>query len=108
MTSSDLSRAVSWSRWSVILLKPDCVIRGLAEDVLNRISQVVTIRAARTVTVTEEQIFAHYDDLFPRAAEIGVDVAAELRRIYVGQDAVIALGHGPCAAARLRELARPY
>jgi nucleoside-diphosphate kinase len=107
MSGCDGDRAVDWSRWSVVLLKPDCVQRGLVPAVLARIRQVVQIRAVHAVTVTQEQIFAHYDDLFPRGAEIGVDVGAELRRIHVGRQVVIALGHGPCAPERLRALIGP-
>jgi nucleoside-diphosphate kinase len=99
--------SVDWSWWSVIYLKPDCVQRGLAEQILYRIGQIVTVIAVRAVTVTERQIFAHYADLFPRAAEIGADIAAELRRMHVGQQAMLALGHGPDAAARLRALIGP-
>jgi nucleoside-diphosphate kinase len=100
-------RAVDWSRWSVILLKPDCVERGLAGEVLGWIRRVVEVSAVRAVTVRQEQIFAHYGDLFPRAAEIGVDIAAELRRIHVGRGVVVALGHGPDAPACLRALIGP-
>jgi nucleoside-diphosphate kinase len=98
---------VDWSRWSVILLKPDCVERGLTSQVLSWTRQVVQVSAIRSVTVTGEQIFAHYDDLFPLAAELGVDIAAELRRIHVGRTAVVALAYGDDAAARLRALIGP-
>ena len=98
---------VNWSQWSVILLKPDCVERRLTTVILDWIGQVVLVSAVRTVRVTEAQIFAHYADLFPKAAEIGVDIAAGLRRIYAGRDAVIALGHSPDAPARLRALIGP-
>lgn len=100
-------KAVDWSRWSVILLKPDCVERGLAGEVLGWIGRVVEVSAVRAVTVRQDQIFAHYGDLFPRAAEIGVDIAAELRRIHVGRGVVVALGHGPDAPACLRSLIGP-
>ena len=96
-----------WTQWSVILLKPDCVKRGLTSQILDWAGQVVLVSRIRAVRVTEAQIFAHYADLFPRAAEIGVDVAAELRWIHVGQEAIVALGHGPAAPARLRTLIGP-
>jgi nucleoside-diphosphate kinase len=98
---------VDWSQWSVILLKPDCVERRLTTVILDWIRQAVQVSAVRTVRVTEAQIFAHYADLFPRAEQIGVDIAAGLHRIYAGRDAVIALGHGPGAPARLRALIGP-
>jgi hypothetical protein len=47
------------------------------------------------------QIVAHYDDMLPLSAQIGRDVPAELRRIFVGQQAAIALGYGANAAPRL-------
>ncbi len=98
---------VDWSQWSVILLKPDCVARRLTTVILDWIGQVVLVSAVRTVRVTEAQIFAHYADLFPKAEQIGVDIAAGLRRKYAGRDAVIALGHGLGAPARLRALIGP-
>jgi nucleoside-diphosphate kinase len=36
-----------------------------------------------------------------------VNVAAELRRIYLGHPVIVALGHGPDAAARLRAVLGP-
>jgi nucleoside-diphosphate kinase len=100
-------RPVDWSQWSVILLKPDCVARGLTGPVLGWVSRIVTVTTTKTVSASEEQIFAHYDDLFPREAEIGVDVAAELRRIYLGREVMVVLGHGQDAPARLRALLGP-
>jgi nucleoside-diphosphate kinase len=79
----------------------------LVDTVLGWIGQVVEIIVVRPVTVTEEQIFTHYADLFPRASEIGVGIAAELRRMHVGERAVVALGHGPQAPSRLRALIGP-
>lgn len=98
---------VDWSRWSVIYLKPDCISRGLTDQVLDWLAQVVKVSAVTQVTVSQEQIYAHYADLFPRSEEIGVDIAAELDRMHVGRPAVVALGHGPDAPARLRALIGP-
>jgi nucleoside-diphosphate kinase len=98
---------VDWSQWSVILLKPDCVERRLTREILDWIGQVVRVSDVRAVRVTETQIFAHYADLFPKAAAIGTDIAAGLRRIYADRDTVIALGHGPDAPARVRALIGP-
>ncbi|GGS98901.1 nucleoside diphosphate kinase [Planobispora rosea] len=100
---------VDWSAWSVILLKPDCLQRGLAEEVLGCLSRQVRITARRVISPTEEQVFAHYDDLLPPqvSQEFGLDVPAALRRLYVGARVMVALGHGPDAAARLRTLIGP-
>ncbi len=96
-----------WGDWTVVLLKPDCLRRNLVAPVLFWIGQVVDLVDVRQVQPTEEQIFAHYDDMLPLSEEIGRDVPAELRRIFVGNTVTIALGHGPDAAARVRALVGP-
>ncbi|MER6178554.1 nucleoside-diphosphate kinase [Streptosporangium sp. NPDC001681] len=109
MTPAPAWAGMGWTRWSVILLKPDCVRRGLVDDVLACLAEHVEIRGRREVTVTQEQIFAHYDDLLaPQvSAEFGLDVVADLRRLFVGRQVCVALGHGPGAPALLRELIGP-
>lgn len=99
--------AVDWSQWSVIFLKPDCLQRGLQDEILARVAEHVQVMSRIKITVSRWQIFQHYADLFPRQSEIGVDIAAELTRIHVGRPAVIALGHGTDAPARLRTLIGP-
>lgn len=99
--------APDWSQWTVILLKPDCLARGLTSPVLAMVSQHVRVIAPRTVFPTAAQVFAHYDDILPLSVELGVDVAAELGRIYLGHPVIVALGHGPNAAARLRGVLGP-
>jgi nucleoside-diphosphate kinase len=91
-----------WSWWTVILLKPDCLARGLSGPVLAMAGEHVRVTEVRAVYPTIGQIFGHYADLLPLSAELGVDVAAELRRIYIGRQAAVALGYGPDAAGRLR------
>jgi nucleoside-diphosphate kinase len=56
------------------------------------------------VNVTREQILAHYDDMLrPEVSrDLGVDVPAELVRMFVGHQVVVALGYGTDAAAQLR------
>jgi len=97
---------VDWSHWSVVLLKPDCLARSLADTVMAWIGQQVTVVDYRAVTATQAQIFAHYHDLLTsrRAYFARVDVAADLRRTYVGQRVGIALTYGTDAAPRLRDL----
>src|SRR5260370_40033595 len=48
---------VDWSRWSVVLLKPDCVRRGLADDVLTRLGKITPITWQERVTVADWQLF---------------------------------------------------
>lgn len=92
----------NWSYWSVILLKPDCLARNLTGPVLGMVGQHVRVTAQRTLYPTIEQVFTHYADILPLSGELGVDVAAELRRIYLGHQVTVALGYGPDAAVRLR------
>ncbi|WP_436528408.1 nucleoside-diphosphate kinase [Actinoplanes sp. HUAS TT8] len=98
---------VDWTLWTVILLKPDCLHRNLLSPVLAMIAEHLTVLHVTTVFPTEEQIFTHYADMLPRSAELGRDVPAELRRIYLGRQAAVALGYGPDAAPRLRALLGP-
>jgi nucleoside-diphosphate kinase len=100
--SDDAARCVDWSQWTVVLLKPDCLARNLTGPVLALVGEHVRVTAERIVHPAEEQVFTHYADLLPLSAELGVDVAAELRRIYLGHPVMVALGYGPGAAARLR------
>ncbi|WP_285629708.1 nucleoside-diphosphate kinase [Actinoallomurus iriomotensis] len=95
---------VDWAQWTVILLKPDCLRRGLADAVLQRVGRVVTVSAVRSLIPTEAQVFAHYDDMLPPEVcrTLGLDVPAELRRIFVDNQVIVALGHGHQAADRLR------
>jgi nucleoside-diphosphate kinase len=97
---------VDWSRWTVILLKPDCLARGLLAPVLTWVGTEVTLVDQRVLVPTEQQVFAHYDDLLTtrRAHFTWVDVAEDLRRIYVGHRVGIALGYAANAAPRLRAL----
>jgi nucleoside-diphosphate kinase len=104
---TDVRADVRWSDWSVILLKPDCLSRGLVEPVLTWVQREVHVVDLRKVWPTEEQVFAHYDDILPLSAQLLRDVPAELRRIYVGQQAAVALAYGDNAAPRLRSLLGP-
>ena len=101
---------VEWSRFSVVMLKPDCLRRGLADEVLARIAAEGEIIARDTVTVKDWQIFVHYVDLLVDADWFSVDVVDYLRRFYVGQEVVIALvrGTGTTTPARIRKLLGHY
>lgn len=113
MTIRTLPATIDWTRWSVILLKPDCLRRGLVEEVLSKVAAEVEIVARQATLVTQTQIFAHYDDLLADPGRFHpVNVAADLRRGYVGQRVVIALGRGPAGPpdtpTRLRALLGHY
>lgn len=100
---------VNWDRWTVIVLKPDCVERDLVTPVLGRVAASVTVVATERVTVADWQIFVHYSDLMilrHRFAVDGVDVAQCLRDLYIGHEVVVALAYGPddVTAWRVRQL----
>lgn len=105
--ASDAFEGVDWTQWTVVLLKPDCLRRGITGEVMQWIREVVNIVDLRTVHPIKEQVFAHYDDMLPLSTEIGRNVPAELERIFVGQRAAVALGHGDQAAERLRAIVGP-
>ena len=107
LSDADPLACVDWACWSVIYLKPDCLRRRLTAPILAWISQVAQVSGVTEVTVTREQIHAHYADLFGLDQEIGADVIAELDRLHVGQQAIVALAHTPAAPALLRELIGP-
>lgn len=98
---------LDWAWWTVILLKPDCLDRNLLSPVLAAVEQELYVVDVGKVFPTEPQIFSHYADMLPLSARLGRDVPAELRRIYVGRQAAIALAYGEDAAPRLRRLLGP-
>jgi nucleoside-diphosphate kinase len=100
-------REIDWRCWTVILLKPDCLTRNLLSPVLAMVEQQLSVHHVTRIFPTETQIFTHYADMLPRSAELGRDVDAELRRIYLGQETAVALGYGANAALRLRALLGP-
>ncbi|WIX85735.1 nucleoside-diphosphate kinase [Amycolatopsis sp. DG1A-15b] len=99
---------VDWSRWTVVLLKPDCLERDLVDAVLERVSTEIALIVVERVTVADWQIFVHYWDLLAYRHRLDVDVAACLRDRYVGHDVVVALGYsatpGVDTATRVRAL----
>lgn len=92
--SGSVLDGVDWSRFTVVLLKPDCVRRGLVSTVIPRIAEVVDVVAVDWVTVADWQIFVHYWDLVVDRDWFAIDVVASLRNLYVGHRVVVALGRG--------------
>jgi nucleoside-diphosphate kinase len=97
-----------WARWSVVLLKPDALERGLTSPILAAVEAEAAIVAVRSTTVTVDQVLAHYADLL--GLSFGFDVEQELCRTYVGRRVAVALTHGydDTTAARLRALLGHY
>lgn len=83
---------VDWTRWSVVLLKPDCIRRGLTDAVLERLAAVADISGCMDVTA-DWQVFVHYWDLLVDADWFDVEIPACLRSMYVGQQVTVALAH---------------
>ncbi|MFE9425247.1 nucleoside-diphosphate kinase [Kitasatospora sp. NPDC006697] len=98
-------QGVDWSRWSVVLLKPDCLRRGLGDQVLARLEPIARVLHRRQVVVADWQIHVHYWDLLVMRDRFEVDVPGCLRATYVGQRVEVALAHGePGTPERLRDL----
>lgn len=97
---------IDWSRFTVVLLKPDCLRRKLVDAVLGRIAEHVEIITAERVTVADWQIFVHYWDLLVDRDWFTVDVVECLRTAYVGREVIVALGRGDdeSTPARVRAL----
>lgn len=109
--SGAVVNGVGWSRWSLILCKPDTVERGLVDTVLDRLTLPdVTILGRQDVTVAPWQIHVHYWDLLVDADWFsGRDIPACLDTTYAGRTVTIALAYGPPGIhARLRNLLGHY
>lgn len=104
--SGSVVDGVDWTRFTVALLKPDCLRRDLVDAVLDRLRKAVDLVAVQRVTVADWQIFVHYWDLVVDRDWFSIDVVEVLRHMYVGHDVVVALGRGPdhATAARVRQL----
>ncbi|MFF0742118.1 nucleoside-diphosphate kinase [Streptomyces sp. NPDC004111] len=106
--SGDVVDGIDWDRWSVILLKPDCVERGLVDKVLDRFAAVpdITVFARMDVVVEPWQVHVHYWDLLvDRDWYSGRDMPTCLDEMYVGKTVTVALASGPEGTPRtLRKL----
>ncbi|RST20447.1 hypothetical protein EF908_27485 [Streptomyces sp. WAC04770] len=102
---------IDFSRWSVILCKPDAVERGLVDAVLERIAAVgVAVTGRQDVMVQAWQAHVHYWDLLvDRDHFPGRDIPACLDAVYAGRRVTVALAHGePGLHTRLRDLLGPF
>lgn len=88
---------VDWTRWSVILCKPDAGERGLNDTILSRLDLPEVEVSGRCELIVEAwQIHVHYWDLlvdkdwFPDR-----DIPACLDAEYVGRTVTVALAYGP-------------
>lgn len=99
-----------WGWWTVALCKPDATRRGLVNTVLDHIAAHTHLVHRRAVVVTEEQILTHYADMLALDDRFPFDVAAELRRNWVGQWVTVALFRGPTVDTpqRIRALLGHY
>ncbi|WP_351234402.1 nucleoside-diphosphate kinase [Streptomyces sp. NPDC002133] len=86
---------VDWSRWTVILCKPDCVERGLVDQALDRIAAAgITVSGRLDLTAQAWQAHVHYWDLLVDADWFaGRDMPAALDALYVGKPVTVALGY---------------
>jgi nucleoside diphosphate kinase len=98
-TVGEVLAGVNWERWSVILLKPDCVRRGLVEPVLERIAEAVDVSARQQLVVADWQIHVHYWDMLVGADWFDRDIPACLRKQYIDRPVVVALAHGPAGVS---------
>jgi len=97
---------VDFSRWAVVLCKPDAVERGLAEAVMQRI-ETAGIEVLERTTMVAEPWQAHvvYRDLLARSPHTVPDLPARLDAEFAGRTVTVALAHGePGIHQRLRRL----
>ncbi|MGW3447382.1 nucleoside-diphosphate kinase [Streptomyces sp. NPDC001076] len=107
MNRGEVVPGADFSRRSVILCKPDCVERGLVDEVLDRIAAAgVTVSARRDLVAQAWQAHVHYWDLLVDADSFpDRDVPACLDAVYAGRPVTVALAHGePGLHDRLRHL----
>ncbi|MGW4345250.1 nucleoside-diphosphate kinase [Streptomyces sp. NPDC004690] len=105
--SGQVVEGIDFSRWSVVLCKPDAVERALVDPVLARIAEAdVTITGRQDLTAQAWQAHAHYWDLLvDRDWFPGRDIPACLDAMYAGQPVTVALAFGEGGLhRRLREL----
>jgi nucleoside-diphosphate kinase len=106
MNRGQVIPGVDFSRRAVILCKPDCVKRGLVDEVLDRIAAAgVTVSGRRDLVAQPWQAHVAYRDMLADTGIPALDVPACLDATYAGRDVTVALAHGePGLHDRLRHL----
>ncbi|MDQ0904483.1 nucleoside diphosphate kinase [Streptomyces canus] len=98
---------VDLDRWAVILCKPDTVVRGLVDQVLERITAAGFAVSDRLDLIAESwQPHVVYRDLLADTGRRKLrDLPAAIDAAFTGQQVTVALAHGaPGIHARLRHL----
>ncbi|MFI7103308.1 nucleoside-diphosphate kinase [Streptomyces sp. NPDC050161] len=104
--SGAVVEGVDFTRWAVVLCKPDAVARGLVDAVLERIEGAGVSVCARTELIAEPwQAHVAYRDMLADPGRFPPDLPARIDAAYAGQPVTVALAHGgPDIHARLRRL----
>ncbi|GAB3282511.1 nucleoside-diphosphate kinase [Kineosporia babensis] len=85
---------LDWRLLSLVLVTPDCIERGLQEQALDKLRENVFLSCITNIIATEEQIMRHFSNLLSHEASLswpGVDIASELKRLYVGREVCIGI-----------------
>ncbi|MGY1502931.1 nucleoside-diphosphate kinase [Streptomyces sp. QTS52] len=106
MNRGEVIPGVDFGRRAVILCKPDCVERGLVDEVLDRIADSgVTVSGRRDLVAQPWQAHVAYRDMLADARIPALDIPACLDATYAGRPVTVALAHGePGVHQRLRHL----
>jgi nucleoside-diphosphate kinase len=86
---------------SLVLLKPDCLSRGLEDQVIAMLKERAKIVAQKRMHVHEEMILSHYADLISRRGE---QAKQQLCEIYVHREVIVLLLYGDMVVTRIRSL----
>ncbi|MFF0754379.1 nucleoside-diphosphate kinase [Streptomyces sp. NPDC004267] len=97
---------IDFTRWAVILCKPDAVERGLVDRVLERIESIgVSVRARTDVVAEPWQVHVAYRDMLADPGRSPAHLPAYIDAAYAGRPVAVALAHGgPDIHAKLRRL----
>ncbi|MFD9073532.1 nucleoside-diphosphate kinase [Streptomyces lasiicapitis] len=97
---------VDFTRWAVVLCKPDAVERGLVDAVLERITAAgVTVTERRDLTARPWQAHVAYRDFLAGAGGASQMRASHLDAVFTDRPVAVALAYGrPGIHARLRQI----
>ncbi|MFB6839756.1 nucleoside-diphosphate kinase [Streptomyces sp. NPDC056361] len=101
-----VGEGIDFTRWAVILCKPDAVERGLVDAVLERIASTgISVRARTDIVAEPWQVHVAYRNMLADPGRSPANRPAYIEAAYVGRPVVVALAHGgPDIHARLRRL----